>query len=59
MDLTIGGILSFLLHFMVVHKFAGKRPGSQLSKERKQKIFGQSKVLENLFSWTSRKSLLI
>lgn len=41
MDLTIGDILSFLLHFMVVHKFAGKRPSSQLSKEKKQKIFGQ------------------
>lgn len=32
-----GSILSFLLHFTVVHKFAGGKHGSQLSKERKQK----------------------
>lgn len=57
--MIVGDILRFLLHLMGVHKFAGKIPGSQLYKERKQKIFGQSKVLKNLFSWTSRKSSLV
>lgn len=58
--MIVGTILTFPFHFTVVHKYTGKRHGSQSSKEREQdKTFGKSKVLRNLLSLTSGKASLV